>query len=385
MMKRYKVLVLVITFLLLVPYGVSATTINDYKAKISALEQEKKENEEKGKKTQEQIDEAEKKIGEITRQIVEARKSQKALEEEIKELGKQIDAKDKEIKELVAFYQISENDNFYLKFVFGADSFEDFIYRFSVAEQLTDANNTLIKEMNDLIAKNEKKVSDLKNQQKRLNDLNAQMEAEIKKLGSQKKKYSENALSVDEEIATLNKQIKYYRSKGCGDSENVSICSRPKSYGTASSYAVDLKPSAKGFIIPLAHGVVTSYYGGRIHPIYGTASHHDGMDLANSTGTTIMASNKGEVVHAGWLWGFGYAVMVYHGSAGYDYTTLYGHMSKISVSEGQGVARGQKIGEVGSTGNSTGPHLHFQAMTGSGYNFSGIFDPMYLVSIPYSW
>lgn len=384
-MKYSRVLIIAILLLLVSPYCVNATTINDYKAKISALEEEKKENEENSQKTQEKIDSVEANINNITRQIAEARKSQKAIEDEIKELEKQIEEKDEEIKDLIAFYQISENDNFYLKFVFGAESFEDFIYRFSVAEQLTEANDSLIKEMNTLIKKNETKVKELENQQKKLNALNKQMEDEIKKLGEQKKKYSENALSVDEEIATLNKQIKYYRDKGCGDSENVSICSRPKSYGTASTYASSMKPSARGFIIPLAHGVVTSYYGGRIHPIFGTASHHDGMDLANSTGTTIMASQKGEVVYADWLWGFGYAVMVYHGSAGYDYTTLYGHMSSISVDVGDGVARGQKLGEVGSTGNSTGPHLHFQVMTGSGYNYNGIFDPMDLVYIPYSW
>lgn len=384
-MKKTKILVFTFAILLMVPCSVKATTINDYKAKINALEEEKKENEENSKKTQEKMESVEAKINEITRKIVEARKNQKDLEDEIKVLEKKIDEKDEEIKDLIAFYQISSNDNFYLKFVFGAESFEDFIYRFSVAEQLTEANDALIKEMNDLIAQNQKKVKELKNQQKQLSELNKQMEVEIKKLGEQKKKYSENALSVDEEIATLNKQIKYYRGKGCGDNENVAICSRPKVYGTASNYSASLKPSARGFIIPLAHGVVTSYYGGRIHPIYGTASHHDGMDLANSTGTTIMASQKGEVVYADWLWGFGYAVMVYHGAAGYDYTTLYGHMSSISVSVGEGVSRGQKLGEVGSTGNSTGPHLHFQAMTGSGYNFNGIFDPMELVYIPYSW
>ena len=98
-----------------------------------------------------------------------------------------------------------------------------------------------------------------------------------------------------------------------------------------------------------------------------------------------MASNKGEVVHAGWLGGYGYAVIVYHGAAGYNYSTLYGHMSRINVSVGQGVSRGQKLGTVGSTGNSTGCHLHFEALRGSGYNSSSHFSPSSLVYIPSSW
>lgn len=384
-MKKCSVLVLIITILLLIPLKVEATTINDYKNRIAALEKEKAESEAKSEAAQKKIDDAEARIAEITREIVEVQKGQKQLKQEIAELGKEIKVKDAEIKELMAFYQVSENDNFYLKFVFGAESFEDFIYRFSVAEQLTDANDKLVDEMNVLIKKNEQKVKELKNKEKKLNQLNEEIAKEIQKLGSQIKKYEKESMSVDEEIETMEEQIKYYRDKGCGDNEDVAICSMPTNYGEADGDASALTPSASGFIRPLAHGYITSYYGGRIHPIFGTASYHSGVDIAQSTGTTIMASNKGQVVGAGWYDGYGYAVMVYHGAAGYDYTTLYGHMSSISVSMGQAVSRGQKLGEVGSTGWSTGPHLHFQAMYGNGYNLSSTFDPFNLVYMPLSW
>ena len=386
MMKKCSIITLLIVMVLaLVPMNANATTINDYKNRIAALEKEKAESEAKTENAQKKIDEAEARIAEITRKIVEAQKSQKQLKEEIQELEKEIEIKDKEIKELMVFYQISENDNFYLKFIFGAETFEDFIYRFSVAEQLTDANDKLMAEMDDLITKNEKKIKDLKNQEKKLNELNESIAKEIQKLGDKVKKYEKESMSVDEEIDTMKEQIKYYRDKGCGDYEDVAICSMPTGYGEADGDASSLTPSATGFIRPLAHGYITSYYGGRIHPIFGTASYHSGVDIAQSTGTTIMASNKGQVVGAGWYEGYGYAVLVYHGAAGYDYTTLYGHMSSISVSMGQAVSRGQKLGEVGSTGWSTGPHLHFQAMYGNGYNLSQTFDPFNLVYMPLSW
>ena len=385
MMKKYSVLIIIVSLLLVVPLKVNATTINDYKSRIEALEKEKAESEQKSEEAQKKIDEAEAKIAEITRKIAEAKKSQEEIKKEIEELEKEIKVKDKEIKDLMVFYQVSENDNFYLKFVFGADSFEDFIYRFSVAEQLTDANDKLVDEMNDLIKKNEKKVKDLEQQEKKLNQLNEEISKEIEKLGDKVKKYEKESMSVDEEIDTMKEQIEYYRSKGCGDNEDVAICSMPTGYGEADSDASSLTPSATGFIRPLAHGYITSYYGGRIHPIFGTASYHSGVDIAQNTGTTIMASNKGQVVGAGWYEGYGYAVLVYHGAAGYDYTTLYGHMSSISVSMGQAVSRGQKLGEVGSTGWSTGPHLHFQAMYGNGYNLGSTFDPFNLVYMPLSW
>lgn len=386
MMKKYSVIVLLIVMMIsLIPISANATTINDYKNRIASLKKEKEESESKSEAAQKKIDEAEARIAEITRQIVDVQKNQKQLKKEIADLEIEIKEKDKEIKELMTFYQVSENDNFYLKFIFGAESFEDFIYRFSVAEQLTDANDKLMGEMNDLITKNEKKIKDLKNQEKKLNQLNNEIAKEVQKLGSQVKKYEKESMSVDEEIETMEEQIKYYRDKGCGDYEDVAVCSMPTNYGEASSDASSLTPSATGFIRPLAHGYITSYYGGRIHPIFGTASYHSGVDIAQSTGTTIMASNKGQVVGAGWYEGYGNAVLVYHGAAGYDYTTLYGHMSSISVSMGQAVSRGQKLGEVGSTGWSTGPHLHFQAMYGNGYNLSSTFDPFNLVYMPLSW
>lgn len=384
-MKKIKVLVLVCSILLLIPATAEAQTIQGYRQKIKELEKEKSEAEDKSAETDAKIKAAEDRIAEITRQIVQARKDQEDLQKEIDELNKEIKEKEKQIKDLVAFYQISEGDNFYLKYIFGADSFEDFIYRFSVAEQLTDANDKLIDEMNDLIAKNKKKMQELKDQEKRLDNLNGQIAKEIEKLGNQKKKFTENALSVDEEIKTIEDQISYYKSKGCSETEDVIVCSRPSasSYGQASSSADNLIPSARGFILPLPYGYITSYYGGRIHPIFGTASYHSGVDIAASTGTTIMASNKGVVVGSDWYDGYGNAVLVYHESC--DCTTLYGHMSVRSVSVGQGVSRGQKIGEVGSTGWSTGPHLHFQAMYGYGYNLGSTFDPFNLVYIPLSW
>ena len=382
-MKRYRILVLILVCIFCIPTIANAQTIAGYRSKIKQLEQEKKDNENKSAETQAKIDAAKKRIDEITNQIVGVRKKQEETQKEIERLEKEIKAKEEEIKDLIAFYQVSQNDNFYLKFIFGAESFEDFIYRFSVAEQLTEANDNLVNEMNDLVKQNQAKVKELESQEKELNNLNAQINEQVKNLGAEKKKYSENALSVDDEIDAINKQIKYYQNKGCGENEDVAICSRPKTYGTASSTASSMTPSAKGFIRPTPYGYITSMYGGRIHPIFEVASYHDGVDIAASTGTAVYASNKGEVVYAGWYYGFGNAVLVYHGAAGYDYTTLYGHLNSISVSIGQGVSRGQVIGTVGSTGNSTGPHLHFQAMYGSGYGNS--FDPYSLVYMPIQW
>ncbi|MBW4630781.1 MAG: peptidoglycan DD-metalloendopeptidase family protein [Iphinoe sp. HA4291-MV1] len=101
----------------------------------------------------------------------------------------------------------------------------------------------------------------------------------------------------------------------------------------------------------------SSPFGWRIHPIVGERRFHTGLDFAADYGSTIRAADTGTVIFAGWYGGYGKSVIINHGNG---MTTLYGHTSELYISEGQKVKRGQPIAAVGSTGLSTGPHLHFE-------------------------
>jgi hypothetical protein len=103
--------------------------------------------------------------------------------------------------------------------------------------------------------------------------------------------------------------------------------------------------------------LISSPFGWRNHPIFGTSRFHTGIDLAYGSGTSIKASRAGKVVSAGSMGGYGNAVIIDHGDG---YKTLYAHMSSITVTKGQIVSQGEEVGKVGSTGYSTGPHLHFE-------------------------
>lgn len=120
------------------------------------------------------------------------------------------------------------------------------------------------------------------------------------------------------------------------------------------------------YIKPISGGRLSSGFGGRKAPKRGASTNHRGVDWATPTGTAVMASCGGVVTRAGWGSGYGYVVYIQHPDGR---ETRYGHLSKILVSSGQHVSQGQKIALSGNTGNSTGPHLHFEIrINGSAVN-----------------
>lgn len=121
-----------------------------------------------------------------------------------------------------------------------------------------------------------------------------------------------------------------------------------------------VKNSTGSFMWPI-QGRVSSGFGSRFHPIHRRRITHTGLDIAGPNRGAVHAADGGEVIFAGWKGGYGKAIMINHGNRnGKNLVTLYGHLSSISVSRGQNVSKGQTIGAEGSTGYSTGPHLHFE-------------------------
>ncbi len=108
---------------------------------------------------------------------------------------------------------------------------------------------------------------------------------------------------------------------------------------------------------PIPGAALTSLFGARVHPIFGTVRMHNGVDFRGTTGTPIRAAGGGTVVFAGPRGGYGNTVVIDHGGS---LATLYAHQSAMYVGTGATVTPGQVIGAVGSTGFSTGPHLHFE-------------------------
>lgn len=115
-----------------------------------------------------------------------------------------------------------------------------------------------------------------------------------------------------------------------------------------------------GFIKPIG-GRITSPFGWRTHPIFNSRTFHSGVDIGGQFNSSVRASNSGKVIYAGWYGGYGKVVIVDHGDVnGSPITTLYAHLNSARVSVGEYVSKGQVIGLEGTTGYSTGPHVHFE-------------------------
>jgi murein DD-endopeptidase MepM/ murein hydrolase activator NlpD len=128
--------------------------------------------------------------------------------------------------------------------------------------------------------------------------------------------------------------------------------------------------SNQEFIYPLMTlARVSSGYGWRAHPLTGRRRFHSGIDISAPTGTPVVAVGSGTVISAGWRSGYGKTITIQHNET---QQTLYGHLSEISVQAGQTIAQGTVIGLVGSTGNSTGPHLHYEIRMPNGDRWTAV-------------
>lgn len=174
----------------------------------------------------------------------------------------------------------------------------------------------------------------------------AGLEREIKNVGANA--LTEDALvaSVTNKLNLLDKQI-YTQSKSFDLLRQLAHEQQDKI-----SHIPSIQPVEESKLRQVASG-----YGYRKDPIYGTTKFHEGMDFSAPIGTPIYATADGKVSFTGWQSGYGNTIEIDHG---YNYMTRFAHLSKIDVKDGQMVKRGEKIGEMGNTGKSTGPHLHYE-------------------------
>jgi murein DD-endopeptidase MepM/ murein hydrolase activator NlpD len=270
------------------------------------------------------------------------------IEKELKESNVQIEANTKALeKSLRIIYE--QGDVHFLEVLLDSTSITDFLTRW-------DLLNSLAKNNKEMIKANEEKLQLVK-LKKELALQKQQKLDELKDDQSEKKKELSVASSRQQ---TIYKSLKSERAKAEAElnelerqSQQIANEIRKQTGGDSGEYLGSGK-----FTWPAPGQTrITSKYGMRFHPILKKNKMHTGIDIGAPKGTNIVAAENGTVLQAGWNNAYGNMVMINHGG---NLVTLYGHASKLLVSTGQTVTKGQVIALVGSTGYSTGPHLHFE-------------------------
>lgn len=268
-------------------------------------------------------------------------------------------------RRLVDIYE--NGDLSYAAVLLSARSFTEFVERWEDLRLLIDANETAVRARKAAAAKVNAVQSDLVRTQQELQAQElAQQRAQnqLATLASERR----NLVAVaDEQRRNVAQQVAQIEDLSQQEEANLEGLIREREQeleqerqaeerarGISAPETTTGTPGA--FAWPVS-GTITSPFGWRSNPFGGSPEFHQGLDIAAPTGTTVTATAAGTVILAQWYGGYGNYILIDHGGS---YSSGYGHLSAIYVSVGQKVQKGQAIGAVGSTGQSTGPHLHFE-------------------------
>lgn len=239
----------------------------------------------------------------------------------------------------------------YLQILIEADSFEDFLTRAALVQEIAEYDNNKLKELQKHADKVESLKAELEDEKALLVDLKKE---EDSKMATLKTKQSQSQQIID----NLTRDIAAFE-KALEAQERAEAAARAE-IARLSSGSSSTQYTGGAFCWPSVSTTITSPYGTRTHPITGKVKTHTGLDIGAAHGTNIFAAADGTVLISGWnSGGYGNYVVIDHGGG---LTTLYAHCSSLLVSAGQKVSRGQVIAKCGSTGMSTGPHLHFEVL-----------------------
>ena len=258
----------------------------------------------------------------------------------------------------------------YWSVLFKANSFADLLDRLNIIEEIAAADQRRLDEMMDVaeqIAKTKESLEQekaameenkvqLEESQKELEAKRAQADKLLEKLLAKGAEYEKLLADAEDEAADVAADIKDKKQEYNNAKKEEEESSKPSSGSSKPSGDNDYVASSAKWLVPCKYTRFSSPFGWRIHPVYKDWRKHQGVDLGAPRGTPIIATRSGKVVFATWNKSAGYYVKIDHGDG---FASVYMHMTHYIVKKGDTVKAGQTIGYVGSTGTSTGNHLHF--------------------------
>ncbi len=333
---------------------------------------------------QEKINVLNTEVSDINAEIEEKNKEIADVEVQMADKKEEI----QEIKDLLAVRMRASymaGDGSTLKLLFSADNLASYLTTSEMLKRIADNDDkiikSLIKKMEDLIKlqeKLEKQKEELAKEKAELEEKKKELEAEQKVFTDRQTEVSLKYKEANAALQTLDKESQAYKNQIAAldrqeaqleqQIQNI-IMGSNGSGGAGTNYAPSSNPSGYINPVPYADRYISSVYGMRTNPVTGVYKLHSGVDIScgGSGGKTgpftkhIVAAKAGTVSYAGWVSGYGNTVMITHADG---YLTLYAHNYTINVSVGQQVSQGQQIAIMGTTGNSTGAHCHFEIRNG---------------------
>ncbi len=269
-------------------------------------------------------------------------------------------------KRLVAMYEAGDTE--YLDVLVKSSNIIDFVSRLYIIEEMADYDSDLINQVKIEKENIETTQNQLETAQKQIKEVKAKNEQTSIVLTNMQTLQANYAKQLTENEKKLQEKITAYKKEQAEIEAQIQA---------STNYNVNIQYTGGEMLWPVAASgtVITSNFGMREHPIQGIVKQHTGLDIAGAPiGTPIVAALDGVVTYAGWLGGYGNCVMINHGNG---VVTLYGHGNKVVTTVGKQVKQGEIIMEVGSTGNSTGPHCHFEVRINGQYT-----NPLNYVKVP---
>ena len=369
---KINIFLILILVIIITPKNLKAVTLKEYEDAVEKYTKELQEKEAKIAKGKEEIEKVKKNIANIEKQIETTEQEIERLQKEIEESNIKIEKKNNESKRIMEYYQVENGNNAYLEYVFGATSIKDMIYRMSVAEQLTEYNDNVMKELKRLIEENTKKKTELNKKQTELTELKKNLEKEKERIEEEVSGVEGTVPSTKGQISLYQQRVNYYKSRGCKSSDVIGVtCDIPPKVSSRSSGGSSVTAGAiigkNGFRFPVN--------GGRISWGYGSGG-HKGVDITRGCGTPIYAIAPGRVYYRGnSLDNYGaYMVLIVHNVNGRLVFSQYAHVQpNIPVSVGQSVDTDSVVAYMGSTGYSTGCHLHLEMAHDYGWAYNGTY------------
>ncbi len=357
---------------------VKAESLQDYRDKLAKKQAEYNASQSKIQLTQDQINRLNGEISSISASIEQTRKDIKQAEEDIAASKKKIEDKKVETDGMIQFLQVSNGGNIYLEYLFDAENYTDFIYRYEVVKQLTNYNSELIDELEELILDLQRKEKELATKQVKLENDRKELTKKVSSLTSNLANYRSEGVDLKTDVENLKKDVatfeEYYKRNGCAATVDVADCTGT---GTINAY---------GWKFPLAYGCVTSEYTGyNTRTDWSGGGGHHAIDLdCVGEGTKVYAAAAGTISRIAFFGSCGgNTVYISHLVNGKRYTTQYMHLLRVAdgMKVGKVVTDSTIIGYMGGYSTSvshggydyctTGAHLHFGVAEGySAYDFN---------------